>query len=83
MTKKLIACCISIIFGISVFGQADIKSEVLKKHVYFLASDSLEGRGLATESGLKAAHYIADYFEECGLGKIGDSYFHPFPTSNT
>ncbi len=65
-------------FSGSVNAQTAIKAEVLKEHVYFLASDSLEGRGLATESGLKAAHYIADYFGECGLDKIGDNYFHPF-----
>jgi len=78
MIKKLTVFAVFLIIGISAFGQADIESEILKKHVYFLASDSLEGRGLATESGLKAAQYIAEYFENSGLQKVGDSYFHPF-----
>ncbi len=78
ITKKLTVFAISVIIGMSVFGQAGIESEILKKHVYFLAADSLEGRGLATEAGLKAGNYIADYFREIGLQAVGDSYFHPF-----
>ena len=78
MIKKLTYLILSVFIGINAFGQADIKSETLKNHVYFLASDSLEGRGLATESGLKAAHYIADYFKNSGLEPVGDSFFHTF-----
>lgn len=78
LTRKLTTLAISLTIGISTFGQADIKSGILKKHVYFLASDSLEGRGLATKSSLKAANYIADYFKEVGLKPVGESYFHPF-----
>ncbi len=74
----VIIAAILVCFSGNLNAQTAIKAEVLKEHVYFLASDSLEGRGLATESGLKAAHFIEDYFSECGLGKIGDSYFHPF-----
>lgn len=78
MNRKLSALAIVLLIGISVFGQADIKSETLKKHVFYLASDELEGRGLGTESGMTAANYIADYFKKVGLKPIGESYFHPF-----
>jgi len=76
--KKLSFVLLAVIISFSALGQANIDSLTLKKHVYFLASDSLEGRGLATKSGLIAANYIADYFEESGLDMIGDSYFHTF-----
>lgn len=78
MIKKVLVFACSIFIGIGTFSQTDIDSEVLKKHVYFLASDSLEGRGLSTRSSLLASEYIADYFEKSGLKKVGDSYFHPF-----
>lgn len=78
MTKLLFAFAVSVFVGLNAFGQEDIKSEVLKEHVYFLASDELEGRGFGTSSGKKAANYIADYFKEAGLKPVGDSYFHPF-----
>lgn len=78
MIKYLILLVPGIFIGINLFGQDEIKADDLKEHVYFLASDSLEGRGLATESGRKAAAYVADQFKKSGLKKIGDSYFHPF-----
>ncbi len=78
MTKKLIVLAYSIFIGIGSFGQTNIKAKILKEHAYFLASDSLEGRGLGTKSGLIAAHYIADYFSENGVKPIGESYLHPF-----
>ena len=78
MRKKLSFLVLSVFIGLNTFGQSDIKSETLKNHVYFLASDSLEGRGLATESGQIAANYIAKYFEQSGLEPVGDSFFHPF-----
>jgi aminopeptidase YwaD len=62
------------------FGQVIIPSDSLKKHVYYLADDSLEGRGLATQSGLTAANYIAGYFKQIGLEPVGEAYLHPFYT---
>jgi hypothetical protein len=49
----------------------------LKEHVYFLASDSLEGRGPGTRGIELAAEYIADAFEDAGLkpGGDDDGYF--------
>lgn len=76
MKKLLFTLCLFV--SLNAIGQVIIPADSLKKHVYFLASDSLEGRGLSTESGKKAANYIAQHFEKNGLSKIGDSYFHPF-----
>lgn len=78
MTKKLITFAFILILGLPSIAQVIIPSEPLKKHVYFLASDSLNGRGLGTPSGLIAAQYIADHFKANGLQTIGEDYLHPF-----
>jgi hypothetical protein len=51
----------------------------LKKHIYYLASDVLKGRGTSTEEEKMAADYIAKEFKKYGL-KPGnkDSYLHEF-----
>jgi len=56
----------------AVFSEDD-----LRKHVEFLASDELEGRGLGTTGLEKAAEYIAEEFKKAGLqpGGENDSYF--------
>lgn len=76
MKKLTLILCL--LLSLNSIGQVVIPADSLKKHVYFLASDSLEGRGLSTAGGRKAADYIAQHFEKIGLSKIGDSYFHPF-----
>jgi hypothetical protein len=57
-------------------------SEV-RKHIEFLASDDLEGRGTATLGEIKAANYIARIFKDLGLVPAGTSgsYFQPFPVT--
>ncbi|MCE3227078.1 MAG: peptidase [Bacteroidetes bacterium] len=50
----------------------------IKKHVKFLASDELKGRGTATEDEVKAANYIADNFKKIGLSPFNNSYLKPF-----
>lgn len=52
----------------------------IHKHIDFLASDDLEGRGTATLGEIRAANYIAGFFKESGLKPMGGegSYFQPF-----
>ena len=54
----------------------------MMKHVEYLASDQLQGRGLGSEGIEKAAEYIAAQFEEAGLKPAcdNDSYFQEFET---
>jgi hypothetical protein len=56
----------------AVFSEND-----LRKHVEFLASEELEGRGIGTAGLEKAAEYIAEQFKNAGLqpGGNNDSYF--------
>ncbi len=55
--------------------------ERLKRDVFYLASDELEGRGPTTKGIEKAADYIADQFKKAGLkpGGVDGTYFQPFP----
>lgn len=57
-----------------------IQTENLKKHIEFLASDKLEGRGTGTKGELKAAKYIAKQFKKIGLKGAGTEggYFYKY-----
>ena len=54
-----------------------IQAASIKEHVYFLASDELQGRETGTEGNKKAAEYIASQFASYGIPPIpGDGdYF--------
>jgi hypothetical protein len=51
----------------------EITPDDLRRHVKFLASDELEGRGSGTEGNRKAAGYIASEFQRYGLMPAGDN----------
>ncbi|MCX8079798.1 MAG: M28 family peptidase [Bacteroidia bacterium] len=61
-----------------------IRTFELRKHIEYLASDDLKGRGTGTEEEKKAAEYIASYFKKYGLKPLFDSsekkqsYFYSF-----
>jgi hypothetical protein len=48
-----------------------ISTDNLKKHIEFLASDKLEGRGTGSKGEKKAAKYIAKQFKKIGLKEAG------------
>lgn len=74
-----ITCCY---FLLSQFGMGQmIDVNMLKEHVYLLASDSLMGRGFGTEGGRMAASYISKQFEGAGLTPWQGRYVHPFISS--
>jgi len=62
-----------------IFSQ-EISEKNLRKHVTYLASDKLKGRGTGTPQELMAAKYIAKQFKKIGLSPKGDNntYFHKF-----
>jgi len=62
--------------SLTKFG-ATIRAEDLKSHVYFLASDSCEGRELGSRGNALAAEYIARHFERLNMRKAPgmNSYF--------
>ncbi|BDQ01834.1 M28 family peptidase [Ignavibacterium sp.] len=58
-----------------------INGDSILKHLQFLASDELEGRGLGSRGIKLAANYLAEKFNEYDLKKIPstDSYFQEIP----
>jgi hypothetical protein len=52
----------------------------IQKHIDFLASDELEGRGTGTLGEIRAANYIAGILKAVGVKPAGSdgSYFQPF-----
>ncbi|HLP14521.1 MAG TPA: M20/M25/M40 family metallo-hydrolase, partial [Flavobacteriales bacterium] len=61
-------------------GHSHFSESRLKKHITYLASDELEGRGTQTRGDSLAAIYIADYFKSLGLVPKGEnkSWYQPF-----
>ena len=78
--KFIFTLVLSLLFvSQAVFAQ-EISEKTLRKHVTYLASDKLKGRGAGTKDELKAAKYIAKQFKKIGLTPKGDkaSYLHNF-----
>ncbi|MHA4738852.1 M20/M25/M40 family metallo-hydrolase [Dyadobacter sp. MSC1_007] len=75
-----------ILFAILALGSCltglaqQFETASIRKHIGFLASDDLEGRGTASLGEIRAANYIAAAFKETGLKPAGTdgSYFQPF-----
>jgi hypothetical protein len=55
------------------FAAYDITIETVKPHVYILAADSLEGRGVGEVGEAKAGLYIENMFKSAGLAPKGDN----------
>lgn len=78
---KLFALTImALFFAAPIISAQTISEENLQKHVSYLASDKLKGRGTGTKEERKAADYLAKQFKKAGLAPKGDngSYFHHF-----
>ena len=73
-------CFVSFATSTASWGQIIKAGEEkkLRKHVYYLASDELEGRLPGTTGIEKAARYIAKHFEKAGLKPAGDSLWFQY-----
>lgn len=57
----------------------ELRVQDMKGHIYFLASDELEGRGTGSRGCWMASQYIAAHWRSLGLLPANDgSYFHHF-----
>jgi hypothetical protein len=56
----------------------DISAKRIKKHISFLASDKLKGRGTASPEELIAAKYIGKQFKNLGLLSFQADYLNAF-----
>jgi len=60
---------------------SQISADSIKKHLVYLASDELAGRGTGTPGGEKAARYLSNQFRKYNLKPVGDNrtYFQKIP----
>ncbi len=86
---KRFLCMTAVVGGLGVSAsctaaradQFDGLSQRFQKHIEYLASDELEGRGVGSKGIEASAEYIAAQFKEAGLAPAGadGTYFQPFP----
>jgi Zn-dependent M28 family amino/carboxypeptidase len=80
--KNFILIIVFLLFSYLLFGQnkysASITLQEIKDHVYYLASDELEGRDTGTPGQKKAAAYIARAFKDYGLLSVFDRENDPY-----
>ncbi len=62
-------------FSMFTFSQ-EIEIKNLEKHVYYLASDKMKGRGTGSKENLRAAKYIQKQFKKYGLQALGTDGFY-------
>jgi len=74
-------------FGITLQAQNSDKAivkknfdkEAMKRHIYYLASDELEGRDTPSKGQELAAQYIATEFKKYGVKPVNGTYFQNVP----
>jgi hypothetical protein len=80
-TTKILFILLVISF-INLIAQDDISEEIkvseLKDHVYYLASDKLEGRKPGTNGGKLAAEYLKEKLKKLAVTLLGDDGFQYF-----
>jgi hypothetical protein len=76
MKRFFVVIFISIHFNVA-FSQS-VDKDLLKKHVFTLADDSLMGRGFGTRGGRMAADYIEKQFIEAGIQPWNGVYKYEF-----
>lgn len=59
-------------------SQPEVSIPEIQKHIMFLASDSLKGRGTGLPENRMAAEYIAETFAQYGLEPLGDDGYQYF-----
>ena len=85
---KKLSFCIALFASIQLTpaqtNPASIKVETVRKHLYTLASDDMEGRRAGTPGIEKAAQYIESEFERIGLSKYNNlpTYRQKFTARN-
>lgn len=77
--KKITLWFSFLLFSSPLFAQ-QISEDNLKKHIKYLSSDELKGRGTGTPEELASANYIAKDFSMLKLEQKGnkDNYFYSF-----
>ncbi|MFT4031909.1 MAG: M20/M25/M40 family metallo-hydrolase [Siphonobacter sp.] len=75
---KILLASLLIFVSVSLFAQLPTV-EMISKHVHYLASDKMKGRGTGSKENAKAARYIQKHFKRYGLTPLGtEGYLQPF-----
>ena len=78
---KIIIAALLTIVCVPAANAQQTRQQRLRQHLYFLASDSLEGRKAGSDGGAKARQYILDQYRAIGLQPYsGDGLFTFEPT---
>jgi hypothetical protein len=75
---KLLASTLLTLFTFTSFAQSP-SPELISKHISYLASDKMKGRGTGSKENEKAAKYVAKQFKKLNLqpkGTVG--FYQPF-----
>jgi Zn-dependent M28 family amino/carboxypeptidase len=75
--RKLILFGVFCAISTNTFSQK-FDTKRIKKHITYLASDDLKGRGTSSAEEVIAANYIAAEFKKSGLSAFNNSYLKPF-----
>jgi hypothetical protein len=59
--------------------ESPVDTLALRAHTYFLAHETLQGRGTGTRGADVAAAYLASQCRRLGLEPVGPDYFQPVP----
>ena len=74
LSSSILGCGSRVTQGPST-GLEAITPELIHRHVFYLASDSLKGRNTPSPELDTAAQYIARQFSRAGVQPVGGSYF--------
>ncbi len=72
--KVILLFCVLVAYA---KAQQIVKKDI-EKHISFLASDKLKGRGTSSPEEIEAANYIAAQFKKMGLSSFNNSYLKAF-----
>ena len=65
------------LFSVYIFSNAqEVEVKHLKKHIFFLASDKMKGRGTGSKQNKKAARYVEKEFKKYNLKPLGTNGFY-------
>lgn len=71
MKIRLLMYVVAVTLASNTVSAQIITTKNIKKHIDYLASDKLEGRGTSSDGEKKAAKYIAKQFKKIGLMPMG------------
>lgn len=83
MNTKISCLCFALLLMLGAQVNAQDCQANLKKHVYFMASDSLNGRKAGSPEARQVATYIAQQYAEAGLKPFFEDWYQDFGISGS